>query len=124
MKTTRGILMITALLMVTALLIPGLAQADESKTLMQGNSWTIQPNVGTVTVTINTASSYAQLTGSAILKPKSGGAEVNQAILVNTISGREARKVFHLDDHIITSITFKASAGDIQINAVYSGDGM
>lgn len=124
MKTARGVLMIAALLLVTAMLIPGPACADESKTLMQGNSWTIKPNVGTVTATINTASSYAQLTGSAIYKPKSGGAETAQMILVNTIANREARKVFHLDGYIITSITFKASAGDIQINAVYSGDGM
>ena len=110
--------------MVTALLIPGPASADESKLLAQGDSWTIHPNIGTVTATINTASSYAQLTGSARYKPKSGGAEKAQMILVNTIAGREARKAFHLDGHIITGITFKASAGDIQINAVYSGDGM
>ncbi len=124
MKTTRGVLMIAALLLATALLIPGPARADESKLLAQGNSWTIHPNVGTVTVTINTASTYAQLTGSATLKPKSGGADVNQAILVNTISGREARKTIRLDGYIITSITFKANVGDIQIDAVYSGDGM
>ena len=77
------------LLMLTALLLPGPANADETKLLAEGQSWTIEPNVGTVDVTLLAVSMKARITGTVFFKSTTDGSE--KTVSLNTSFRRSSR---------------------------------
>ena len=108
------------LLMLTALLLPGPANADETKLLAEGQSWTIEPNVGTVDVTLLAVSMKARITGTVFFKSTTDGSE--KTVSLNT-SFRPVIKVdkhYHYDGYVVSRIEFTTQQGHVQINAVYS----
>ncbi len=118
MKTTRGLLIIAALLLATALMPPSPAGANYVYSISEGQTYTLDDlGIPTVNVTLSAIGGDAILSGTVVFAPSGDGAMWAKPIHENLPAvGMPTVRRYHMDGFNVSKIVFKSEKGYINID--------